>query len=186
MPYVFDEIYNQFYSFLERNFNFMTNADLGFLSGVAGALKVAAIIISMLFLVGVVYNIWRFVDYRRKHISEIVKFIMEPVLGDRQSRWSAVKVALESENAADWKMAIIEADNIIDDILQKANYKGNNLGERLLKIKSHTFKNLANLFRAHILRNKISRKGNGVNLTKEKTAEILNLYEEALKEMGYL
>jgi len=149
-------------------------------------LRVFAAVLSVIFLLGIVYNLRVVLRLRRKSLSEIVKNLFEDVPHERVSRWDNIMKVLNSENQADFKLAVLEADRLMDDIFKKANYKGDALGERLLKVKPYMFKNLGGVFRAHLIRNRILYEGDKFELTKEKTAEVLGVYEEALKELEYL
>ena len=80
-------------------------------------------------------------------------------------------------------MAVVEADNILNDALRYAGIRGVNLGDRLKNVKRGQVPNLEDIWAAHKLRNEIAH---GMNLTlKRDTAErALEAYETALKNMG--
>jgi len=96
-----------------------------------------------------------------------------------RKKWDAIKAKLKSDNESDWKVAIIEADNLIDDLLKRLGYKGENMGERLEKIVPGQIENLEGLKAAHDFRNQIIHE-EGLKLTQEKAKEILDIYEEFL------
>jgi hypothetical protein len=86
----------------------------------------------------------------------------------------------------DRKNAIIEADSLIDVIIQKIGYRGEDLGERLKKIEPSDFNNLQNVWEAHKIRNKIAHEGEAFNLTKEIAKDVIEKYKKALKELKYI
>lgn len=87
---------------------------------------------------------------------------------------------LKSSRETDWKIAIIEADEIIDDLLDRLGYSGENMGERLKEVSSNQIENIDELRQAHEFKNRIVHEDD-LELTKEKTEEIIGYYENFLK-----
>ncbi len=148
--------------------------------------KVIAGVLSVMFFIGIVLNISGLVRLRKKQLNELVKTFLTDVPEERNLRWEKIKKYLDSNNPSDWKIAILEADNLIDDILKQAGFKGDTLGERLLKVKPQMLVSLPDLFRAHLVRNRVIHEGTTFELTKEKTLEVTDSYEKSLKELGYI
>jgi len=95
-------------------------------------------------------------------------------------KWNKVKKEMESENESTWKVAIIEADNIIDDLIKRMNYPGENMGERLAGINPGQIENIEELKRAHETRNRIIHEEN-FKLSKKQAEKIIGYYENFLK-----
>jgi len=100
-------------------------------------------------------------------------------------KWNKVREKLASENESDWKTAIIEADGIIDDLVKRMGYKGDNLGERLEDINPGQVSNIEKLREAHKIKNSITKEP-GFQLTRESAREAMENYEEFLKEFEVL
>lgn len=101
-------------------------------------------------------------------------------------RWQEIKDRLDSQNSSDWKLAVIEADSLINDILKKAGKEGENLGERLKNIEPSDFDNLQNVWEAHKLRNRIAHEPADFKLEKFEAERAIRQFEEALKELKYI
>ena len=56
---------------------------------------------------------------------------------------------------SEYKLAIIEADSILDEILKRMGYMGDSLGERLEKLTSASLPSLDEVKDAHKVRNNI-------------------------------
>jgi len=95
-------------------------------------------------------------------------------------KWNKIKKKMESENESTWKVAIIEADNIIDDLIKRMNYPGENMGERLAGINPGQIENIEELKRAHETRNRIIHEEN-FKLSKKQAEKIIGYYENFLK-----
>jgi len=73
-----------------------------------------------------------------------------------RKRWNKVESLLKSGNASEYKLAIIEADAIADEILAGIGYKGANMAEKLEQIGSaHLDDHLESLKGVHQIRNRI-------------------------------
>jgi len=167
---------------------------LNFLEAVANktpintnALKTISIIISAILLAGIIYVIAMIVKLNKKSLKDAIDFTpQEESQEERTNRWAQVKKHLQSSSSAEWKLAIIEADSILDDIIAKIGIKGNNFGERLKNMEQSGFENLQNAWEAHKTRNKIAHEGYKFHLTREEAERAISLFEKSLKEFKYI
>jgi len=151
------------------------------------SLKFSSIIISIILSIGIITVLYKIFRLRTKRMIHLADFLVrEEIPETRFNRWAEIEKKIESENSADWKMAIIEADSIIDDILQRIGYKGENLGERLKNIEPSDFENLQNVWEAHKVRNRIVHEAERFEIAKEEAKAILEKYKKALKELKYI
>ncbi len=97
--------------------------------------------------------------------------------------WEIILNHLNSQNQAEWKLAIIEADSILDDILREVGYQGETLADRLKEAGSGEVVQQA--WEAHKVRNMIAHKG-GTELTYREAKRVVGLYENVFKKFGYL
>lgn len=100
--------------------------------------------------------------------------------GKLRVRWERVRKRMRSENQSDYKVAIIEGDNIIDDLIARMGYKGENFAERLDNINSGQIENIEELRLAHEVRNRIIHDENFI-LNKEEAQKVLGYFEEFLR-----
>ena len=99
--------------------------------------------------------------------------------GKLRKKWDKVQEKIRSTREEDWKIAIISADNIIDDLIARMGYKGENMGERLAGINPGQIENIEELKKAHEFRNRIIHEEN-LKLTKEQAQEVLKYFENFL------
>jgi hypothetical protein len=100
-------------------------------------------------------------------------------------KWLEIKEKLKSENESEYKVAVIEADNLIDDLLKKLGYKGENLSERLDNIYPGQVEHIEEIRRAHETRNRIIHEEN-FQISQKEAKETLDLYEKFLDFFGVL
>ena len=97
-----------------------------------------------------------------------------------KKNWEKIRARLEVGNESAWKVAIIEADNLVDDLITRMGYPGENMGERLAGINPGQIENIEELKIAHEVRNRIIHEKD-FRVEKEKAQEILGCYENFLK-----
>ncbi|MDB5254040.1 MAG: protein of unknown function with transrane region [Parcubacteria group bacterium] len=104
----------------------------------------------------------------------------EQIIGN--PKWERVVEHSNSINSADWRLAIIEADIMLDEILIEKGYHGDSLGERLKSIDKSDLLSLDNAWEAHKTRNQIAHLGADFNLSERDTKRTVSLYESVFKE----
>lgn len=151
------------------------------------SVKVISIILSVIAGIGIIYTVIRIIQLKRKEVEEI-KDIMPKEISpeERHYRWNAIRNHLESLNEVEWRMAIMEADNILDDIIKAIGTTGENLGERLKNMEPSDFNNLQNAWEAHKVRNRIAHEGMKFKITKEEATRVIGLYEKIFKEFKFI
>lgn len=100
-----------------------------------------------------------------------------------EKAWKKVKARLDLGQESEYKLALIEADAMVDDILRRMDYKGETLKERLAKITSATIPNIDKLAEAHKVRNSIVHDPD-YHLTLEETKSVIEVYEKALSSLN--
>lgn len=150
--------------------------------------RLVSFVISVIFIALIVYTITRlnlFLSEVRK--EEVAAGILEkPSEPEKISRWEKVLAHLNSASPGDWKLAILEADNILDEIFSSMGYPGKGLGDRLKMVQKSDFKSLDDIWEAHKFRNQIVHEAPTYEIKQEEARRIVRLYERGLREFGYL
>lgn len=99
--------------------------------------------------------------------------------------WQNVLNHLNSANESEWKLAIIEADKLIDDLLVQKGYQGESLAERLNMVDKKSMKSFELLWEAHKIRNRIAHKLD-FKINRNEALKVISYYGEAFKELQAL
>jgi hypothetical protein len=144
-------------------------------------------VLGVFLIVGIVYCLIRLYEIRKEESDKlaIVK-IKDSGEKIRNERWSVVQNHLNSDSEADWKFAVIEADNILDELVRKMGYDGEDLGERLKAVEPSDFQSLQSAWEAHKVRNQIVHESSGFELTYAEAKRVVGLYELVFREFEYL
>ncbi|MCA9354062.1 MAG: hypothetical protein KC877_00905 [Candidatus Kaiserbacteria bacterium] len=159
-----------------------------FISSLWSLYTILAYIFSIILLVLYVYasvkkNLYLGLQIQKLRDDE--KLYAEQFRGEhRASRLDDVLKHSDSDNPNDWKLAIIEADIILDDVLKQRGYIGSSLGERLKSISSSQLSSLDDAWEAHKVRNRIAHDGADFVLTKRLAHETIGRYQRVFNEFG--
>lgn len=95
-------------------------------------------------------------------------------------RWERIRSKLDTSKEADYKLAIIEADHLIDDLIKRLVFTGDNMTERLNAVPPGQLENIEDLRKAHEIRNRIIHEDD-FHIDREAATETLALFEGFLK-----
>lgn len=99
-------------------------------------------------------------------------------------KWKEVDSLMSMKNEHGYKLAVLEADKLLDLSLKAQSFPGENLGQRL-KVLVGRSPEFRFVWQAHLLRNRIAHDTNN-RVTKSEAQRALNQFSEALKKMGFL
>ncbi len=104
--------------------------------------------------------------------------------GPKNSRMEDILNHINSIHPNDWKLAIIEADIMLDLILKERGYAGQSLGERLRSISPSQLQSLDAAWQAHKVRNQVAHGGADFVLTKRLAEDTIKQYRQVFGELG--
>ena len=152
--------------------------------------SVFAFLLSALFIFGIVYayirlNEYEELEHHQLHAQEHLWHELHTGHVEDE-RWHNVQKHLSSGNPNDWKLAIIEADVLLERMLDKAGYAGVTIGDKLKGASTHSFKTLQDAWEAHRVRNQIAHGGTDFVLTEKVAKDTLIMYERVFKEFDVI
>ncbi len=160
----------------------------------ADVLRPYSTVISLLFLTGIVYCFLRIEQITKatKHHDVVpegnennAKQAQETV-GPVGLRWRKIEKHLDSGRESDWRLAVIEADVLLDEMVTTMGYRGDSLGEKLKGVEKSDFMTIDKAWEAHAVRNKIAHEGVAFALTEREAKRVIGLYESVFREFRFL
>lgn len=152
--------------------------------------SVIALALSALFIAGIIYSYIRSGQIGEEIAERIAtqeRMWREFHNGNiENTRWQGVQAHLASENPNDWKLAIIEADVLLDRMLDKAGYTGSTIGDKLKSATNRSFATLEDAWEAHRVRNQIAHGGSDFVLTRRIAQDTLIKYERVFREFSFI
>lgn len=150
-------------------------------------LKILAAILGIFFLAGIIYSL-----IRKKEIEHAESkryegyFITHVPETPKNVRWEKVEKLFASPNESDWRLGIIEADAMLDELVISLGYPGSNLGERLKGIERGDFPTLNEAWEAHKVRNRIAHEGMQFHMTEREARQTKLNYETVFRDANYI
>lgn len=114
---------------------------------------------------------------RPKHRPTGAKFNPKTV----QSRWSVIQ-SLMTQGGNGLRQAIMEADKLLDYVLQGQGYQGETMAERM-RSANRQFTRRNDVWAAHKLRNALAHEV-GFDLVPSQVKQSINAFERAIKDLG--
>lgn len=104
----------------------------------------------------------------------------------QNERWQHILSYAASDDEELWRLAIIEADVMMDEMLEAMGYPQDSLGEKLKSAEESDFRTLNQAWEAHKLRNTIAHKGSTYELTRRELDRAINNYRQVFNEFSYI
>jgi hypothetical protein len=147
-------------------------------------LEIFAVIVTAAIVAGIVILIIK-TGWLSLRVDRVRDVILKTDMPKKKAgnAWAAVQKHFFAGDTNDLKIAVMEADNILNDALQYAGIRGVNLGDRLKSIKRNQIPNLEDVWDAHKLRNEIAHETN-FPLKRDTAERALDAFETALKNLG--
>ena len=97
-------------------------------------------------------------------------------------RWQRILEQGHSESEESWRLAILEADIMLNELLDARGYKGETMGDKMRQVERGDFNTIDLAWEAHRVRNKVAHEGAAHLLNVREVRRILGLYERVFRE----
>jgi hypothetical protein len=119
-------------------------------------------------------------------VAESIDSFKKAKLPEKMKKdWEKINDRLEKNDEASLKLAVIEADAMLDEVLKRMGLEGGDMGGRLEQLGSQQLKSYESIVEAHRLRDLIVRQKD-IIVTNEQAKKAVEEYGEALKELEVL
>lgn len=99
--------------------------------------------------------------------------------------WLRIKTRLDTGMESEYKLAVIEADSMLDEILKGMGFDGESLGDRLDRLTLASLPNLKEVKAAHLTRNNIVHDPN-YRLSLDEAKKTIEIFEKSLTDLQAL
>ena len=144
--------------------------------------------VSIPFLAIAIYSWIRILQIRR---GESLKFraaqrtVATQDIPRTQLRWNRVIEQANSSNPESWRLSILEADIMLNELLDLQGYKGETIADKMKQVDRMKFNSIESAWDAHKIRNRVAHEG-GLSLTPREVRSAITLYERVFKEFRYI
>jgi hypothetical protein len=147
-------------------------------------IKIISTLLTLFFLTTIIYSVLRTTALRA---AEAHKYSVDPPKelpkeDQVDPRWRRIMRHLDSENPSDWRLAILEADIVLGEMLEIMGYRGETVGEKLRAVEESDFFTISQAWEAHKVRNQIAHEGSDFLITQREARRIISLYRQVFEE----
>ena len=153
-------------------------------SGTLLVFKVLFIVISFYFIISTIYRLSKSHYLQWLYGESLMDSFTKRPYGVKKMNkvWDVIMEKLKSDSESDYKLAVIEADNILDEVFKKTGYKGKDLEAKLKQLSPTHYPNLDKMKEAHQIRNDIVRDPD-YQLSLGEAKKVLAVYRKILEEL---
>lgn len=161
---------------------------LAFIQSLWNTYVVLSLLASIILFVGLIYALMRrsqlteamvqTVYDAEKQYQELYK------TAQKKGRFDDIVAYLNVEDPNSWKLAIIEADVMLYEVLENHGLTGDSVGEKLKGATRNMLASLDTAWEAHKVRNQIAHSGSDFVLTKKIAQDTIAKYRTVFEELG--
>ena len=183
LEYIFLRLYE-----LLRDFDII--AILNWILSVISYLRPIALILTLFLIYVIVYS-----KIKIKEVEKLEQSKFNPTYSHTEtsgqdsslvSQWQEVQRHINSNNPSDWRLAILEADIMLDEILEKQGYQGDSIGDKLKSVNKSDMTSLDAAWEAHKIRNQIAHEGIGFQINEREAKRVIGLFQKVFEEFYHL
>jgi hypothetical protein len=167
------------------NTGFFVSAGFIFFIKIAEFILISLAIFFILHGIYLIYKINTIGGRFRVYKDAFVRKTPPSYKGEFVTRWIQIKQRMETKNESDYKLAILEADKVFDDLLKRMMVKGKDMGGRLKQINEELLPSINKVWQSHKVRNKIAHKPD-YHLSYSEAERVIENYEAALHDLNIL
>jgi len=126
----------------------------------------------------------------RRHEAKMFNAAQRPVatrdIPKTQLRWSRILEQARGGSEHGWRLAILEADILLNELLDMQGYKGETMADKMKQVDRAHFNSVDAAWEAHKIRNRIAHDGAAHALSQREARRVISLYEKVFREFGYI
>ncbi len=148
-----------------------------------------ALFISLVLGAGIIYCCIRILQIRRAehaHFHKAAHTVASEDVPRTQLRWNRVMEHANSDDEHRWRLAILEADIMLNELLDMQGYKGETMAEKMKQVARGDFNSIDDAWEAHKVRNRVAHEGSEHQLTEREKNHVIGLYARVFKGFGFI
>jgi hypothetical protein len=148
-----------------------------------------SIMFSLLLAIGCIYCAIRIIQLRQNERDRHKAYAHTVAARDvpkTQLRWNHVREQIASEDETQWRLAILEADIMLNELLDVQGYKGETMADKLKQANRATFRTIDLAWEAHQMRNRIAHEGSRLSLDGPQARRVIGMFEQVFREFQFI
>ncbi len=101
-------------------------------------------------------------------------------------RWNRVLEQANADTPESWRLAILEADIMLNELLDTLGYRGETMADKMREVDRARFNTIDQAWEAHKVRNEIAHRGSEHELNQREVRRVIGLYEHVFREFQFI
>ncbi|NCU28821.1 MAG: hypothetical protein EOM85_04085 [Candidatus Moranbacteria bacterium] len=179
-------LFSELNKYIQIGYSYLTDSEtwatVGLISG----------ILSVFCITVIVYTLVRVYELRLDEKEDLEKKISDALFKKKEKernanpRWHYILNLVESLNSSDWRVAVIEADTMLEDILKDRGLTGESVGELLQEAKNGGYQYIDDAWAAHLVRNQIAHEGSDFAFNQAEARRTIKQFENFFESLGVI
>ena len=176
-------VFNKILEYIQPVIDFFTNAKTWEIIGIVSML------LSLIFITIIIFSLVRLREIQLFEKEEIDHEINHALAADKERdrnlnpKWHYVLTLVESPNESDWRVSIMEADSMLEELLKEKGMAGNTVSELLEQARSNGYASIQDAWEAHIIRNKIAHQGSDYPVSQVEARRVIRMFQNFFEEL---
>ncbi len=147
-------------------------------------IKYIFIAVSGFFLIFIFYVIKKTSYVNELFLTDTEEFLNYKIQGTKKmaKQWNKYLTRLKIDSMSGWKLSIVEADTLLDSILQRMGIEGENLNEKIENLNVEIVPNINNLKKARRISENIIQDP-GYHIEIKEAEKVLEIYGNVFKNL---
>lgn len=148
-----------------------------------------SLFISLLLAALIIYcsiRIFQVRQMERRRFAAMQRTVASHDVPKTHLRWHRVLEQAHSEHEQSWRLAILEADIMLNELLDTLGYRGETMADKMKSVDRATFNTIDLAWEAHKIRNKIAHSGTAHELNSREVRRVMSLYEKVFREFRFV
>jgi len=151
------------------------------------SVKIFFIILFFILLGSIIFFLLKTKFLRYIFVEDLIEFLSFKPYGASKirKRWDKIRKRLESRDESDWKVAVIEADQLLGNLLEEKGYEGADNKEKLRQVGTQLLSSFDDFLEAYEIYKCVSEDPS-YKLDKKDADKFLDRYESVMEDLGFL
>ena len=151
-----------------------------------------SMILSIACIAIIIFSLVRLIEIQVYDKEEVDHEIYQAALRRKEReknanpRWHYILTLIESSNGSDWRVAIIEADSMMEEVLKDRGFSGTTASELLEGAKESGYLTIQDAWDAHLVRNQIAHEGSDFALSQIEGRRVIKMYQNFFEELNVI
>lgn len=133
-----------------------------------------------------VIRVWQIRQHEESRFAAAATPIAQKDVPKAQLRWQTIWDRAHSDDEKDRRLAILEADIMLNELLDVLGYKGETMADKMKQATRANFRSIDAAWEAHRVRNQVAHQSSLHGLSAQEARRAVGLYAQVFREFRFI